>query len=145
MHSTSHVFYLCQSGSADLQDFFLQGATKIIELNLEESFRSAEYLQKCEDFCSNMFFFKGTNVLHFWLLKLFFQVYYLTKVVSVATLHRSNSRARKFIPITIILVSGECAVLVLHGMSQATACDGILYQFPAQDSLTNPTPGVLSI
>ena len=36
-------------------------------------------------------------------------------------------------------------VLVPRGVSQATACDGILYQIPAGSNAPNPPPGVLPI
>ena len=36
-------------------------------------------------------------------------------------------------------------ILVPGGVSQAAACDGILYQIPAGYEMTNPPPGVLPI
>ena len=36
-------------------------------------------------------------------------------------------------------------ILVPGGVSQAAACDGILYQIPAGNSVPNPPPGILPI
>ena len=36
-------------------------------------------------------------------------------------------------------------ILVPGGVSQAAACDGILYQIPAGNIVPNPPPGVLPI
>ena len=36
-------------------------------------------------------------------------------------------------------------ILVLRGVSQAAACDGVYYQITPENDRNNPAPGVLSI
>ena len=42
-------------------------------------------------------------------------------------------------------MSAGSVILVPGGVSQATACDDILYQIPAGDNDPNPGPGVLPL
>ena len=100
---------------ADLQD-----SAKIVALNLENSYRSAISLQKCADFLQR--FLQKCVFLQllrnqytaFVLLQLLIEYFSWHRVGQLKLSITQNSGEGKFFPITVNLVTGESAVLVIH-------------------------------